>query len=327
MVLTFPLQGLRPLLIAEMEKALGKDPNRIHGVDPVVTIGDLGMSGLGIKAKRVSIQLASTDPEPGATVELDSIWLSGSLWSLVSKNKTVQVKAALYDGDIRADVTFDEKQQPMAIDANIDGVDLSKIAPIIAKLGLPLEGIVDGDVELELGVAAEKDAHGRINLDVKGFGLGVGKLAIPGIPGEFTLDNGMRLGDLVLRVPIDKGAGPVELKLAGTTELEAEVTGTLNVKQKMVASRLDADGWIRPTAALLTKDPRIKSAVELADQFGGNKAKDDQGRYHFSARGPLQSLRPTMARDAGRKAAAKSIKGKGAATTTKDDSAVAGTDE
>ncbi len=314
-VLTFPLAGLKPTIVEQIEKVLGKGRQGPHGSDPVVTIGELGMSGLGVKATRVQVQLGSPNADPGLLVDVDKLWLSASLLSLVSDNKTVQVEASLYGGDISADVTLDPKQEPVAIDAGIDDLDLGKVAPLIAKFGVPVEGIVNGVVDIDLGVQADKDAKGNVALDIKGFGVGQGKLTIPGVPGDFTLANGMRLGDLKLTLPIEKGAGPIALKLEGATDVEAEVTGTITMKQKMSSSRVDADGWAKPTAAMLAKEPLIKSGLELADQFGGNKAKDDEGRYHFSARGPLQTLKPMMARDGGRKATTKSGRKTSAADT------------
>lgn len=314
-VLTFPLAGLKPLLIDQAEKFLGKGRQGAYGSDPVVTIGDLGMSGLGVKATRVQVQLASPNADPGPLIDIDRLWVSGSLLSLVSANKTLQLEASLYGGDINADVTVNEKQEPVAIDADIDDLDFSKVAPIIAKLGVGLEGIANGSVAIDLGAAADKDAKGDVALDIKGFGIGQGKLVL-GAGMDFTLANGLRLGDLKLRLPIDKGTGPLSLMLEGASDVEAEVTGTLNMKPKMAMSRLEADGWVRPTAAMLAKEPLIKSGIELADQFGGNKAKDDEGRYHFAMRGPLQTLKPTMARDGGRKAATKSARKTPPATET-----------
>jgi type II secretion system protein N len=306
-VVTFPLDGLRPLLVTQLEKALGKGRPGVRA-DPVVTIGDLSMSGFGVKAKRVSLQLSNTDPEPGPVVDIDSLWVSASFASLVSSNKTLQFDASLYEGDIAGSVTVNDKQDPVAVDIDIDDVNLGKIAPLMAKLHVPVEGKATGTIDIDLGVQADKDAKGSISLDVTGFGLGAGKLAIPGVPGDFSLENGLPMGNLKLRAPIDKGTGPVELTLEGAGDVEANVTGTLNMKQKLAMSRLDIDGWLKPLPSLLTKNPLLKSAIDLADQFGGNKAKDDEGRYHFSARGPLQTLKPALSRDAGRKAATKAAK-------------------
>jgi type II secretion system protein N len=306
-VVTFPLDGLRPLLITQLEKALGKGKPGVRA-DPVVTIGELSMSGFGVKAKRVSLQLSNTDPDPGPVVDIDSLWVSASFASIVSANKTLQFDAALYDGDIAGSVTVNDKQDPVAIDIDIDDVNLGKIAPLMAKLHVPVEGKATGTIDIDLGAQAEKDAKGTISLDVAGFGLGAGKLAIPGVPGDFSLESGLPMGNLKVRAPIDKGAAPVELSLEGAGDVEATVTGTLNLKQKLAMSRLDIDGWLKPLPSLLTKNPLLKSAIDLADQFGGNKAKDDEGRYHFSARGPLQTLKPTLAKDAGRKAATKAAK-------------------
>lgn len=312
-VVTFPLDGLRPLLVTQLEKALGKGKPGVRA-DPVVTIGDLSMSGFGVKASRVSLQLSNTDPEPGPVIDIDSLWVSASFSSLVSSNKTLQFDASLYDGDIAGSVTVNDKQDPIGVDVDIDDVNLGKIAPLMAKLHVPVEGKATGTIDIDLGAQAEKDAKGTISLDIAGFGLGAGKLAIPGVPGDFSLENGLPMGNLKLRAPIDKGTAPIELTLEGAGDVEANVTGTLNVKQKLAMSRLDIDGWLKPLPSLTTKNPLLKSAIDLADQFGGNKAKDDEGRYHFSARGPLQTLKPTLARDAGRKAATKAAKAaKGAA--------------
>jgi len=307
-VVTFPLEGLRPLVIAEGEKALGKGRQGVHGVDPVLTVGELGMSGLGVKATHVGVQLANSEPEPGAQIDIDSVRIPLlPLVSFLTDKKTVKVDVALYDGDVSAAVTLDDKKNLVGADIDIDDVDLGRATFLGEKLGVPIEGRLSADVELDMGAQAEKDAGGHVDLAIKGLGLGAGNLKA--IPGGFELPDGIKLGDLKGKMPIKQGQGTIEaLKFEGASDVEAEATGTVNIKSRLAATRLDVDGWFKPAAAFLDKNPKIKSAIELGEKLSLpgapslSKAKDDEGRYHFNARGAVQSLRPQLARDNGKKA-------------------------
>ncbi|MDP2344186.1 MAG: type II secretion system protein GspN [Deltaproteobacteria bacterium] len=316
---TFPLDGIKPLIITEAEKALGKGKQGLHGTDPEVTVESVRMSGLGVKATRVHVRFGNREPEPGPELDVDSVWVSASLLSAVSTNKTLQLQASLYGGDVDAEVTVDEKQNVVALDADVDGVDLGKVPFLIAQLGVPVEGKIDADVELEMGKQADKDAAGHIDLDVKGLGLGAGRLSKGG---GFELPEGIKLGNLKGRVPIKQGVGTIELlKLEGAPDVEAEVAGTISIKPKPQLSRLDADGWFRPQAAFLDKNVAFKSAIDIGEKLSLpgapslSKAKDDEGRYHFSAKGALATIVPQLSKDAGKKAKARS----GKATTVVED--------
>lgn len=307
-VATFPLEGLRPLVIAEGEKALGKGKQGVHGVDPVLTVGELGMSGLGIKATRVGVQLANTEPEPGAQIDIDSVRIPLlPLVSFLTDKKTVEVDVALYDGDVTASVTLDDKKNIVGAEIDIDDVDLGRAPFLGEKLGVPVEGKLSADVALDMGAQAEKDASGHVDVAIKGLGLGAGNLKA--IPGGFELPDGIKLGDLKGKMPIKQGQGTIEtLRFEGAADVEAEATGTVNIKSRLAATRLDVEGWFKPAAAFLDKNPKIKSAIELGEKLSLPgapslaKAKDDEGRYHFNARGAVQSLRPQLARDNGKKA-------------------------
>jgi type II secretion system protein N len=306
-IATFPLEGLRPLVIAEGEKALGKGKQGTHGVDPVLTIGELGMSGLGVRATRVGVQLANNEPEPGPQIDIDSVRIPLlPLLSFLTDKKTVEVDVALYDGDVTASVSLDDKKNVVRADIDIDDVDLGRAPFLGAKLGLPVEGKLSADVELDMGAQPEKDASGHVDIAIKGLGLGAGNLKA--IPGGFELPDGIKLGDLKGAMPIKQGQGTIEaLRFEGATDVEAEAKGTINIKPRLAATRLDVEGWFKPAAAFLEKNPKIKSAIELGEKLSLPgapslaKAKDDEGRYHFTARGAAQTVRPQLARDNGKK--------------------------
>jgi type II secretion system protein N len=319
-VVTFPLQGLRPLIVDQAEKALGKGKQGKSGVDPVVTIGELGMSGLGVKAERVQVQLGSTDPEPGPIIDLDAVRVSASLASIVSSTKTLQLDADLYQGEVSADVSVDDKQNVVAADIEVDGIELGRIGAIIAGLGAPVEGKISADIDVVMGGAPEKEAKGTVDVRIAQLSVGPGNLKV--VPGGFELAEPISLGTLAIKAPIDKGQGQIEGRFEGTSDIEAALDGTITMRAKLQTSRLDADGWFRPTALFLDKNPKIKSAIELGEKLSLpgapslSKAKDGEGRYHFEARGALQTLKPQLSRDAGRRAARKRASTAGAPPPT-----------
>ena len=87
--LTFPLDEMKPLIISLLEEQLGKGKQGSHGVDPKVELGSLRLSGFGVKAERVMVQLASRDPDPGPTLDLESLAIGVRPLSLLTKAKTV----------------------------------------------------------------------------------------------------------------------------------------------------------------------------------------------------------------------------------------------
>ncbi len=318
LVLTFPLDGFKPLIINSAEQLLGKGKQGPHGVDPVVTLDSINVSGLGVKAKRVHVQLPSREPEAGPDVDVDEVWMSfRSLLSMASAEKSFNIQGRLYGGSLSASGHVDEKQNFLDADIEIDNVELGKVPLLIAKLGVPIEGEIDADIELDMGKQADKDAAGHIDLDVKGLAIGVGNLkAAMG----FEISEPIRLGNLKGRIPIKQGIGTIEiLKLEGATDVEAEVVGTVSIKARPLLSRIDIDGWFHPTTQFLDKTPKFKSILEIGEKLSMpgapslSKAKDEEGRYHFSAKGALQNVVPQLSKDAGKRAKNRSTK---AATTT-----------
>ena len=98
--LTFPIERVKGILIAKIEEGLGKGKQGTYGVDPKVTIESLSMWRLsGLDAKRVSVQLASRDPDPGPTIELDWLRVRVGVFSLLTDDKTIAFSADLYDGE------------------------------------------------------------------------------------------------------------------------------------------------------------------------------------------------------------------------------------
>jgi type II secretion system protein N len=320
--LTFPLDDVKPLLIGMLEDQLGKGKQGAHGVDPKIEVGSLRLSGFGVRADRVMVQLPSRDPDPGPTIDLDSVAVGVAPFSLLGKAKTVTFDADLYGGDVNGAVSVDDKGTVHDLDLSIDDVDLSKIILVQAKLGIPIGGKLSLDADLELGPTAEKDGNGEVKIDLQGASIGPGNLKLAAAFGGFELP-AVDLGRLSGEIPIEKGKGSLtNVKLDGK-DVQAELLGDINVKGRVQLSRVDVDGWFALTPSFLEREKKFQSLLELGESMGGmgggpslSRAKDEDGHYWFGLKGPIQGPpSATLARDAGKRAKAKAAKGTAAPAT------------
>jgi type II secretion system protein N len=309
--LTFPLDEMKGLIVDRLEDQLGKGKQGQYGVDPKVTLGSLSLSGFGVKAERVQVQLASREPEPGPTVDIDMVKVGVRPWTLLGKARTVSMAADLYDGSVDAVLSVDEKGAVHDADIEVDDVDLSKIPLVQQKLGIPIAGKVNLDANLDLGATPEKDGTGEIKIDVKGLSVGPGNLKLAAAFGGFEVPT-IDLGTLSGEIPVKQGKGTLTgVKLDGK-DLGLELGGDIFVKGNLGMSRLDIDGWFAPSPAFLEREKKFKSLLELGESLGGgmslSKAKDDEGHYWFSLKGQLQNPSGMLARDAGKRAKAKAAR-------------------
>ena len=309
--LTFPVDDLKPLVVQQLEDQLGKGKQGPHGTDPVVTIGNLSLSGLGVEAERARIQFASRDPDPGPTLDVDSLAIGVRPWTLPFSKKTVTFSAKLWDGDIDGHVTIDDKGNTHEVSLDIDDLDLSKSTLVAEKLGVPLAGKLSASTSLELGATPEKDGTGSLRIRAKGLTLGPGNLKLAAAFGGFELP-AVDLGNLSVDIPVSKGKGTVEnFKLDGK-DVQAELDGDISVRSKVQSSRLDLDGWFALTPAFLEREKKFESLLQIGESMGGGaslgKAKDDEGHYYFSVKGTSQSPTAALARDNGKRAKQKSGK-------------------
>jgi type II secretion system protein N len=315
--LTFPLDDMKPLLIGMAEDAMGKGKQGPHGVDPKLELGSLRLSGFGVRADRVMAQLASRDPDPGPTIDLDSVAIGVSPFSLLTNAKTITFDVDAYGGDASGSVSVDDKGNVHDADISVDDVDLSKIILVQAKLGIPIGGKLSLDADLDLGPTPEKDGNGSVKIDLKGATVGPGNLKLAAAFGGFELP-AVDVGNLSGEIPVDKGKGTLtNVKLDGK-DVQAELLGDVVFKGKLQMSRLDVDGWFALTPAFLEREKKFQSLLELGESMGGmgggpslSKAKDEEGHYWFSLKGPLQNPSPTLARDAGKRAKQKASKAGG----------------
>lgn len=317
--LTFPLSLVKAPVVAGLEEALGKGKQGRYGVDPVVKIDELSLWRMsGVELERVSLQLASTDPDPGPTVELDAAGVRIGLFSLLLNAPTVYFSAALYGGELEGAVTLKGDQEAAdsflghtfalldgkasgvaALHLSIDGIDLSKAPPVLEKAGVPVTGVLGGKVDVELGEDPGKEAAGDIDLTLAGVTLGPGELQIPvpGLTGGLTLPL-IDMGDLEVKAPVAEGKAKFEKLGLNGKDFNANVDLELSLSSRMAGTRLTGDGSFQISEQFLEQNSKFKTLLDFAAPL--KRARDDEGRYHFNLRGSLQKPKFSLSSSGGK---------------------------
>lgn len=305
--LSSSLQSLRGPLAAAMEDALGKGKQGRYGTDPVVQIGRISLWRLsGVELERVSVQLASTDPDPGPTLEFDTLQVRVGLFSLLLNEPTLTFGATLYGGEASGDVAlrgakgFEEQLfgQVRALaagkvdgfrtlDLELDDIDLSRALFVQQLARVPAAGRIEGSIALDLGDNPDKEAEGRIDLALRGAELGPGELAIPlpGLTGGLTVPQ-VQLGDFVWKLSVAEGKGQSETLALQGKDVQADLSLALDVAPKFMQSRASGSGWFRIAPAFLEENGKFKTLLDFASPL--KSALDDEGRYQFHWKGTLQ---------------------------------------
>jgi type II secretion system protein N len=316
--LTFPIDVIESQVVDAAENALGKGKQGRYGVDPKVEIGEMSLWRFsGVKLERVSVQLASNDPDPGPTLDVDEMGVRIGVLGLLFNEPSIKFFAELWQGDLSGSVAmrgdkkaedeflghtfalFDGKAQDVSeIDLEINDVDLSRSLPVAQKLGVPVTGKVGGVVHVEMGEKPQTDAAGEIDLAIKGVTAGPGERDIP-LMGKLTVPL-IEMGDLEAKAKIEKGKGKFDKLGLDGKDFQADVDGDISFGRALKSSRLKADGWFKLSEDFLEKNTKF----QIIDALPGiSKAKDDQGQYHFTVGGNVSKPRFNLSKSAGKKKA------------------------
>lgn len=317
--LTFPLSLVKAPVVAGLESALGKGKQGRYGTDPKVQIDKLSLWRMsGVELERVSLQLASDDPDPGPTLELDSAAARIGFFSLLLNEPTVHFRAELYGGEIEGSVTLrgdkeasesflghtfalldGKAQQVGALHIDVDGIDLSKAPPVIEKAGVPVTGVLGGKIDIDLGDDPAKTAAGDIDLKLASVTLGPGelKIPVPGLTGGLTLPL-IDMGDLVVKAPLVEGKAKSEQLALTGQDLNAAMDLELVMTSRLGGARLTGDGSFQISEQFLEKNGKFKTILDFASPL--KRARDDDGRYHFNLRGTLNKPKFSLSSSGGK---------------------------
>ncbi len=289
--LTFPMSALKPQILKLLQQGVeqaGPRPGR-YGTPSEVRVEKVDLYRLsGIELTRLSLRLASTDPEPNPSWEIDHARVRLQLLPLLLGDQAISFDVDAYGGNLNGDALIID-QRLAELEATAEGFAVGTIPTVIAKVGVPLEGKLGGHATLKLG-KTPKEAQGEIVLAGQGHVLGPGEFKIPGLTGGLTVP-AIDLGELAVKIEIADGKARV--KPAGLDGKDVQIAADMTVNLRSPVGRSTTTGGLelKLAEAFLKANEKFQPILDFTPQLKRAKTKD--GAYRFKLSGMLSSIRPT----------------------------------
>ena len=279
--LTFPSDVLGQRLGYEIRKKTEGEVN--------LSFESFDLSGLnGVEAEGIDVKLGKEPP-----IRIDAISSHVQLWSLLTFNPALETEIELGNGKVELEAT--PQETGMALDVEIDKLDLAKPSLIAKYAGLPVRGIVKADLETGWKTGLKTlGGQGKIKLDQVSVGPG----AIAGI--SFPA---ISLGDIEFELTAKKGVVELKSYKQSGGNFQTRLAGKIELRSRLASSTFrDFCIQFKGDPEFLNKNSKLKSAIELAS-IKLKKAPDNF--MHVSFSGPMGRVRLKrgLCRNAGAKKA------------------------
>ncbi len=279
--LTFPADALRPMLETQMASGMGPGSSVHIGNLSLWRLSGVSMSDMEFHMQNQSFKLAELKLRLG-------------IWSTLKGHPKIIFDTHVYDGRASGFVTMNPKGGLSALDVDVSKINLAKIAEPGTEGGLKMTGLMNLNVDLNLGANPAKDGSGNLNLDFKNLSIGPGPMPIPGsFGGSMTIPE-IKLGAFSGKGSFSKGKANIkDLKLAGG-DVEAHVNANIELSDNILFSPLKGNGWFRLKSEFQKANPKIAMLLELSPDI--KAAEESDGRIHFSLIGSLMAPTPKWGR-------------------------------
>ena len=213
--------------------------------------------------------------DPGGTLfDAESVSIRPELLSLFLGRKTVQFKAKAYGGDLKGSVSLSEGNPASGnVSLRIDHIQIQQYELLSRLSEAGLKGDLTGDIffkgRFDRMIGGEGEAE--LNLSGGNVKLGTSFLGVDSIDfGQFAIN--MNLGSGRLRI--------ARADLNGDT-VQGALSGTINLTEDMLRSRLNLKGNIEPLEGFLGSEGGNQGILQLFRQKTGSMKRP------FTIRGTL----------------------------------------
>lgn len=232
--------------------------------------------------------------KPPTVVEIEELRFRFGIFSRIFGKWRVPFYAHAFNGELEGELVDASTERTLELD--LTDVEMGRIEPIEAMVGLPIAGQAKGHVELTLPDKRASKANGSIKLTVSDLAAGDGKakirnlLALPRVnAGELTIDADVKDGTLKINQLSAKG-----------TDLEFIAEGKVTLRDQMTDSNADLYARFKFSDAYRGKNEMTKTlfgapgstipaAFELDQKVKQSKRAD--GFYGWHMTGMLTAMR------------------------------------
>jgi|GEM_PF-5262740 len=273
MQLTFPNVALKNFVTTQLEDKLFAQ-NQTWKTPPRVRVGEASLWRLsGVDLRQLQIEEGSRDEigsSPGTKWMIDTLQVRFGILAFSFGGYRIGVNLDAYGAS--ASGSFDINKTTKQVDSlwiEAEDLDLSKMAGLASKIGLPLEGIASISLDFDAGANLAQDASGSLTLSVDNLGVKFGQSEKLGkLDAEFEITNGR--------------ATSKSFKIAGT-DFSAEANISAKLQKDVMRSILEGKASAKPTDAFAKKAPAVTLALK---NFGERQA---DGKYLFALAGTIGS--------------------------------------
>lgn len=258
------------------------------------------VSGWWLTGVRVKgLRLTSAPTEPGAApsvLRIDEARAKLGILSAIAGHTNVSFHIDAFGGEI--DGSYFESPADRDVEADFDGVDLSKVDALTSLLGLPVLGTAKGSLKLDMPEAKASKGTGTLQVDVADVAIGDGKAKL-----KNALDwPKMAVGPLTLTAEAKDGILKITKLSAGGKDLELTGDGKIQMRDLAMESTADIGIKFKINDSYRTKSKLTKALFGApGSSYGGDvenfvpkmrAAHRSDGFYAFKLQGPLGKLEP-----------------------------------
>ena len=183
-----------------------------------------------------------------------------------------------------------------SIEATLDSIDVGQLDPLVALLGVPLQGKLGGTVRLTMPEGKMSKASGHVSLEIKDFAVGDGKAKLKG---ALALPK-VNVGTLTFAAEAKDGTLKINKLVAGGKDVELGGEGRITLRDGASDSLCDAQVRFKINDVYRSKNDITKSLFgapgscvpplfEMADPKVKQSKRQD-GFYVWTLRGPFGRL-------------------------------------
>jgi type II secretion system protein N len=286
--LTFPYDKLKERIVVTFNAQ-----QRALGAQQELQIDELTSHFItGVKAKGVRLTSLNAEPgKPPVELKIDEARAKIALLPLLIGHHDVSFHLDAFGGEI--DGEYDELGVDRAVEVELKGVDMGKVEPLTAMLGLPMEGKLSGTIKVSMPEGKASKGSGAAAFEATDVALGDGKAKLKG---ALALPR-IVVGSLSFTGEAKEGVLKVTKLTAGGKDVELQGDGKVQMREMALESSCDVNVKFKVNDGYRTKSDVTKSLFgapgsnapalfELADPKV-KQAKRPDGFYAFHIRGLL----------------------------------------
>jgi type II secretion system protein N len=232
--------------------------------------------------------------KPPSKLTVDDAEIRYSILPMLVGNSELTFDVHAFGGEVTG--SFGQHGKDKSVDVAIDAIDLGKMQPLSALIGVPIEGKLTGVVRLSMPEGKASKGSGQLSLESTGTAVGDGKAKLKGAVALPRLD----IGTVTIGADAKDGVMKITKYTAGGKDLDLQGDGRITLREQFTDSLGDMQVRFRINDAYRSKNDLTKSLFgvpgsnapalfELADPKIKQSKRTD-GSYAWTVRGPLSKL-------------------------------------